>query len=626
MQLIPLILIAPLAGAVVLLCFGRRVGRGAGVVGSAAVAAGFVAAAAAFVDLIALPEGGRSLPTHLFTWAATGPLKIGVDLRWDGLSAVMALTVTGVSFLIHAYSIGYMEGDPRYSRFFGYLNLFVFSMLLLVLADNMLLLYVGWELVGVCSYLLIGFWFERPQAATAAKKAFITTRIGDTGMLVGIFVLFASLGTFAIPQINRAATEGSLTRTTATAAALLLFAGAVGKSAQIPLYVWLPDAMEGPTPVSALIHAATMVTAGVYLVVRLNPLFDFAPIAATVVATIGALTALYAAILATGEDDIKRVLAYSTISQLGFMFLAAGVDAPGAAIFHLVTHAFFKALLFLAAGSVMHALSNETALDRMGGLRKLIPWTFLVTAAGWGAITGVVPFSGFFSKDAIMAAVWAEGRTGLFALGAVAALFTAFYMTRLLLLAFAGRPRWSEGTHPHESPRVMVLPMVVLAAAAIFGGVLNLPEGVRGAARLSGLLDPVVGHATHEEAFGVVIFMWAVAAVGVLAAWWTYGVDLARREAVRRRLGPLNTLVRQKFFVDEIYATIFASPARLGASFLAGVFDRRVIDGAVNGIGTLVARAAGSWRQVQTGYVRNYAVGIFLGASAIVVYIALRAG
>ena len=626
MQLIPLILAAPLAGALVLLAAGRRFGRAAGVIGSATVAIAFVSAGAAFVDLVALPLGGRSLPVRLFTWAVMGPLEIGVDLRWDPLAAVMALTVTGVSFLIHVYSIGYMEGDERFGRFFAYLNLFVFSMLLLVLADNLILLYVGWELVGVCSYLLIGFWFERPAAATAAKKAFITTRIGDTGMLIGIFVLFAALGTFGIQDVNLAATDGGLARTTATTAAILLFAGAVGKSAQLPLYVWLPDAMEGPTPVSALIHAATMVTAGVYLVVRLNPLFEFAPVAAAVVAAIGAITALYAAVLAMAEEDIKRVLAYSTVSQLGFMFLAAGVGAPGAAMFHLVTHAFFKALLFLAAGSVMHALAGETALDRMGGLRKVLPWTFGVTFVGWGAITGVVPFSGFFSKDEIMAAAWTGGRTSLFAVAASAALLTAFYMTRLLLLAFAGKSRWSEGTQPHESPRLMTLPMAALAAAAVFGGVLNLPAGIRGAAKLSTFLEPVIGHVEHEEAIGVVIVMWAISAVGVLAAWWVYGVDLARRDAVHRRIGPVYTLVRQKFFVDEIYATIFASPARLLASFCAGVVDRRIIDGAVNGLGTLVARAAGSWRHVQTGYVRSYAVGVFLGASVLVVYVALRAG
>jgi NADH-quinone oxidoreductase subunit L len=538
----------------------------------------------------------------------------------------MALTVTGVGFLIHVYSVGYMHDDPRYPRFFAYLNLFVFSMLLLVLADNLLLLYVGWELVGVCSYLLIGFWFERPAAATAAKKAFITTRIGDTGMLIGIFVIFAVVGSLQIADVNRAATEGSIAHSTATAAALLLFAGAVGKSAQLPLYVWLPDAMEGPTPVSALIHAATMVTAGVYLVVRLNPLFAYSEVAGTVVAGIGAATALYAAILAMAEDDIKRVLAYSTISQLGFMFLAAGVGALGASIFHLVTHAFFKALLFLAAGSVMHALGGETALDRMGGLRRTIPRTFLVFAAGWGAITGIVPFAGFFSKDVIMASVWAEGHTVLFGVAAIAAMCTAFYMSRMLFLAFFGRSRWSEGTHPHESPPVMIVPLMLLAIGAVLGGIINLPPGLPRPGLLDKFLAPVIGEAHPHEGVGVLLVLWALAAVGVLAAWWIYGVDLERRAAVRLRLGPVNSLVRQKFFVDEIYATIFAAPARLAASFFAGVVDRRIIDGAVNSTGSLVSRAAGSWRHLQSGFVRNYAVAVVGGAALIILYTVVRAG
>jgi NADH-quinone oxidoreductase subunit L len=524
------------------------------------------------------------------------------------------------------YSIGYMHDDPRYHRFFGYMNLFVFSMLLLVLADNLLLLYFGWELVGACSYLLIGFWFEKPSAATAAKKAFITTRIGDTGMLIGIFVVLSAVGSLQIGDINSAAAAGGLAQSTATVAALLLFAGAVGKSAQLPLYVWLPDAMEGPTPVSALIHAATMVTAGVYLVVRLNPLFSYSEVAGLVVAIVGAATALYAAILAMAEDDIKRVLAYSTISQLGFMFLAAGVGAYGAAVFHLVTHAFFKALLFLAAGSVMHALGGETALDRMGGLRKVIPRTFAVTLAGWGAITGFLPFAGFFSKDVIMASVWAEGHTALFAVAATAALCTAFYMTRMLLLAFFGAPRWSEGTHPHESPSIMIVPMAVLAIASIIGGALSFPPPLPRAGLLDHFLAPVIGeHAPHEGA-GVLIVMWSLAAVGVVAAWWVYGVDLERRAAVRLRMGPVNSLVRHKFFVDEIYATIFVAPLRLMASFFAGVIDRRVIDGAVNGAGQLVSKAAGSWRHLQSGFVRNYAVGVFAGAALLVVYVVVRAG
>jgi NADH-quinone oxidoreductase subunit L len=623
---VPLIAAAPLAGALVLFGFGRKVGNRSGTLGSAAIAVAFVAASASFFRLLQLPAGSRSISVHLFTWASMGKLHVPIDLRWDPLAAAMALTVTGVGFLIHVYSTGYMHGDPRYPRFFGYLNLFVFSMLLLVLADNLVLLYVGWELVGACSYLLIGFWFERPSAATAAKKAFITTRVGDTGMLIGIFVVVAAVGSFGLTDINRAAAEGGIAHSTATIAALLLFAGAVGKSAQLPLYVWLPDAMEGPTPVSALIHAATMVTAGVYLVVRLNPLFQFAEAAGTVVAVIGAATALYAAILAMAEDDIKRVLAYSTISQLGFMFLAAGVGAPGAAIFHLVTHAFFKALLFLGAGSVMHALGGETALDRMGGLRKTIPRTFAVMFVGWGAITGVLPFAGFFSKDEIMSAVWVEGHTALFIVAAAAAACTAFYMSRMMILAFFGKPRWSEGTHPHESPRVMIWPMAVLAIGGAIGGVLNLPEALPRGAMLGSFLEPVVGKAAHEEAIGVVIVMWAIAAVAVLGAWWIYGIDLERRAAVRLRLGPVNQLVRHKFFVDEIYATVIAAPLQVGASFLAGVVDRRIIDGAVNGIASLVSRAADVGRKVQSGLVRSYALGVLGGAALVVAYVVIRAG
>jgi NADH-quinone oxidoreductase subunit L len=620
------VLLAPLAGAVLLFGFGRRTAGRSGVIASGAVLVSFAAAAASFLRMLSLAPGDRSDVVHLYDWAVIGPLRVAADLRFDPLSAVMCLTVTGVGFLIHVFSIGYMRDDPRYSRFFGYLNLFVFSMLLLVLADNLILLYVGWELVGACSYLLIGFWFDRPAAATAAKKAFITTRIGDTGMLIGVFVVFAAVGSMEIGVINRAAAGGDIAHTTATIAALLLFAGAVGKSAQLPLYVWLPDAMEGPTPVSALIHAATMVTAGVYLVVRLHPLYAFAELAGTVVAVVGVATALYAAILAMAEDDIKRVLAYSTISQLGFMFLAAGVGAEGAAIFHLVTHAFFKALLFLGAGSVMHALGGETALDRMGGLRKAIPRTFAVMLIGWGAITGVVPFSGFFSKDEIMSAVWSEGHTALFVIAALAATITAFYMSRMMILAFFGKPRWSEGTRAHESPPVMIWPMALLAVGAAVGGILNLPHPLPFAGKLSALLEPVLGHAAHEEAVGVIVVMWALAAVAVLCAWWIYGIDLERRAAVRLRLGPVNQIVRHKFFVDEIYATVIVAPLRVFASFLAGVVDRRVIDGAVNGLASLTSNAAGALRQLQSGFVRNYALGVLGGAALVVVWVVLRSG
>ncbi len=632
MELVWLIPAAPLAGFGVLLWAGRRAGRAAGLIGPLAVAVGFAASILAWLDLLGEPAGNRSVAVDLYGWMSVGTLDVEIAFRWDPLAAVMALVVTGVGFLIHVYSVGYMHGDPRYPRYFAYLNLFVFSMLLLVLGDNLLVLFVGWELVGLCSYLLIGFWYERPKAATAAKKAFLVTRIGDVGFLIGVFLLFAEVGSLEISAVLRSVTDGSLAGPTATAAALLLFAGAVGKSAQIPLYVWLPDAMEGPTPVSALIHAATMVTAGVYLVVRLNPLFspEHVPVAAAVVAAIGAATALYAAILAMAEPDIKRVLAYSTVSQLGYMFLAAGVGAWGAAIFHLATHAFFKALLFLAAGSVMHGLADETALDRMGGLRRAMPWTFGVTAVGWAAITGILPFSGFFSKDAIVGAALAEGHTVLFWVGATAALLTAFYMTRLLVLAFFGESRWSEGVHAHESRPMMVVPMILLAGLAVVGGVIDLPETLFGLHLprpevLTGFLAPVTGEGVaHAAGAGVPAILWALSAAGVLGAWWIYGIDLERRLVARRLLGPLSTLVRNKFFVDEIYATVIVAPARLLAAFFAYVVDARVIDGAVNGVGTLVSRSAESWRRTQTGFVRSYALAIFAGAAAVVVYYALR--
>ncbi|HVL80895.1 MAG TPA: NADH-quinone oxidoreductase subunit L [Actinomycetota bacterium] len=619
-----LILLSPLAGAVVLLLAGRRMGRTAGLVGSAAVLVAFAAALVSFAALLGRGHGARAHVLHAYDWAVIGQLDVGVTIRFDELSALMCVMVTGVAFLIHVYSTSYMHGDPRFSRFFAYLNLFVFSMLVLVLADNLLLLFAGWEGVGLCSYLLIGFWHERPRAASAAKKAFLVTRIGDTGLLIGIFLLFTAVGTLDISGVLRAATTGNIAVGTATAAGLLLFAGAVGKSAQLPLYVWLPDAMEGPSPVSALIHAATMVTAGVYLVVRLNPLYELSHTAGGVVAVVGVSTAIFAAVLAMAEDDIKRVLAYSTVSQLGFMFLAAGVGAYGAAMFHLITHAFFKALLFLAAGSVMHGLAEETSLDRMGGLRKAMPATFAVTFVGWGAITGVLPFAGFFSKDAIVAAVWHEHRTVLFAAAVVAAALTAFYMSRLLFLAFFGSPRWSEGTHPHESGPTMVLPMVGLAVMAAIGGILNLPGPFPRPFWLDQFLAPVVGKSEHGEGFGVPLLLWTVTAVAILGAWWVYAADPSRRETVRGRLGPVNTIVRNKFYVDEIYASFIVAPLRLLATFAAYVVDRRVIDGAVNGIGSVVTGAAGSWRRVQSGLVRNYAVGVAAGAAALVAWLALR--
>jgi NADH-quinone oxidoreductase subunit L len=613
----PAIIGLPLAGAIVLLLFGKRIGRAAGPIASATIGLSFVLAGVTFIRLVSAGEEDRSATVRLFEWIGVGNFSVGADLLVDQLSIVMVLVVTGVGSLIHVYSIGYMHGDERYPRFFAYLNLFAAAMLLLVLADNLLLLYVGWEGVGLCSYLLIGFWFERPAAAGAAKKAFIVNRIGDFAFLLGIFVLTFAVGSLAVGEINEAA--GAMGAGAATTAALLLFAGATGKSAQLPLYVWLPDAMEGPTPVSALIHAATMVTAGVYVVARLSPVFEASGGSAlAVVAWIGALTALWAALMAATEYDIKRVLAYSTISQLGYMFLANGVEAYSVAIFHLVTHAFFKAVMFLGAGAVMHALAGETDMRRMGGLRKVMPVTGATFAVGWFAISGIIPFSGFFSKDAILASAWNEGQHELWAIGVLTALLTAFYMSRLYLRVFEGDLVHPDGVHPHEAPPSMAAALVPLGALSIVGGAVNLP----GLLTLEHFLEPVVGHS--EVPSGIVPWLLAgvallVAASGIVFAGALYrsASGDARRAAVYARGRPLIDAARNKFYVDELYARTVVFPGKALASFSAFVVDARVIDGLVMGVGRAVAWSAEGLRRVQTGYVRNYGATFLLGVVII---------
>jgi NADH-quinone oxidoreductase subunit L len=617
-QLAPLIIALPLLGAVALLLFGRRIGTAAGVVASIAIGAAFVAGAITFFELLGQQHDDRSSIVKLWEWIAAGNFRVGVDLLIDELSMVMVLVVTGVGTLIHVYSIGYMHDDPRYPRFFAYLNLFAASMLLLVLAENILLLYVGWEGVGLCSYLLIGFWFEKPSAANAAKKAFIVNRIGDFSFLIGIIVLTTTVGALSVGRVN--AEAGAMSAGMATVAALLLFGGATGKSAQIPLYVWLPDAMEGPTPVSALIHAATMVTAGVYMVARLSPVFEASSgdVALTIVAWVGATTALLAALIACAENDIKRVLAYSTISQLGYMFLAHGVHAYSAGMFHLVTHAFFKALLFLGAGAVMHALAGETDIRKMGGLRKVMPvvgWTF---AAGWLAISGAIPFAGFFSKDAILASAWADGEYGLWAVGVATALLTAFYMSRLYFSVFEGDLVVAEGVHVHDAPMTMASALVPLGVLSVVGGVLNLP----GLLTLEHFLEPVVGESHVPEALtpwilaGIALL---VAALGVFLGWLLY----ARRDGETRRLAwqhraPwLVTGARDKFYVDEYYGGLVVGPAKQAATFFADIFDNRVIDGVANGAGWIVGRSAAGLRKMQSGYVRNYGLVYLFGVVLI---------
>jgi NADH-quinone oxidoreductase subunit L len=611
------IVVLPLAGAAILLLFGRRVGRAAGPLACSTIGVSFLLSLVTWMRLLDASGESRSAVVHLFEWIRVGSFSARADLLVDPLSVTMILVVTGVGTLIHVYSIGYMHGDPRYPRFFAYLNLFAAAMLLLVLADNVLLLYVGWEGVGLCSYLLIGFWFERPAAASAARKAFLVNRVGDFAFLLGIFLLAATAGTLVVGDINHAAT--GMSAGIATTAALLLFAGATGKSAQLPLYVWLPDAMEGPTPVSALIHAATMVTAGVYMVARLGPVFEASGGAAlSVVAWTGALTALWAALMAATEFDIKRVLAYSTISQLGYMFLANGVAAYSAAMFHLVTHAFFKALMFLGAGAVMHALNGATDMREMSGLRKVMPLTGATFLVGWLAISGVVPLSGFFSKDAILASAWSEGRYLLWTVGVVTALLTAFYMSRLYLRVFEGPVRHPGGTHPHDAPPSMAAALVVLAALAFVGGVINLP----GSLTLEHFLEPVVGHSRIPGGVAPWLLAGAALLVALLgiafaAALYVAPTGDARRRVLYARLRPLVDAARSKFYVDELYGRAIVAPGKALANFCAQTVDARIIDGIVVGVGRLVAGSAEGLRRLQTGYVRNYGATFLLGVVVI---------
>jgi NADH-quinone oxidoreductase subunit L len=618
----------PLAGALFHVALGRRARGAAALVGPGCVAAAFAVAVTAALALRALPAGA-ALRDPVYTWIVAGPFRADVALRLDALSAVMALVVTGVGFLIHLYSVGYMHGDAGFARYFAYLNLFTTAMLVLVLAENLLLLFVGWEGVGLCSYLLIGFWYEKPENAAAGKKAFLVNRVGDAGFLVGLFLLVWTLGRHGVWTLDIPALEAHRALLAdarvggwpvALVAGLLLFVGATGKSAQIPLYVWLPDAMAGPTPVSALIHAATMVTAGVYLLARLHGIYALAPEALTVVAVVGALTALLAATIATAQTDIKKVLAYSTVSQLGLMFVAVGVGVAGAAVFHLVTHAFFKALLFLGAGSVIHGLGGEQDLGRMGGLRGRMPVTFWTMAAGTLAIAGVPPTAGFFSKDEILYGTFAgpEALPGLGILLCAVAFLTAFYTGRLFCLAFLGscRAPAEVARHVHESPPVMTVPLVLLALGAVGGGALPIPALVAGVAGGE-------AHAPHAP-LAFEAFASAVAAGGLGLAWLLYVARPDLPAAVARGLGGFYVLVRDTFRVDQLYDAAVVRPLFAAARLGARRIDPGVIDGAVDGAGVLVAATSGLWRRLQTGNVQHYALSFLLGALCLLGYWATR--
>ena len=646
----------PLLGVFVNGLLGKKLGhKVVGVFGSTMVGLSFGIAVWILMDFLKLPVETRAdmKPNIIYTWIVSGGFQVNVSFLVDSLSTVMMLVVTGVGFLIHVYSIGYMHGDRGFNRFFAYLNLFTFSMLLLILADNFLLMFVGWEGVGLCSYLLIGFWYEVDYNAYAGRKAFVVNRVGDYGFCLALFLIFAVFGSLNFDSVFLHAAAGG-GAWVITAITLLLFVGATGKSAQIPLYVWLPDAMAGPTPVSALIHAATMVTAGVYMVARCNVLFRLAPVSMAVVAVIGAATAIFAASIALTNTDIKRVLAYSTISQLGYMFLALGVGAFAAGIFHLMTHAFFKALLFLAAGSVMHALAGETDMRKMGSLRRHLPATYWTMLMGTLAIAGIPLFSGFFSKDEILwqSFISPQGHFLLWLVGVLAAGMTAFYMFRLIFLTFFGESRMEPEVekHVHESPRVMTVPLTILAVLSVIGGYIGLPH-VFGGSRFERFLEPVLGergaqtaHDAAEAAHGAeahaaetvhhgsagleLTFMAISVIVALVGIWIAYMLYLKNPDApgkLARKLRGLYKLSYNKYYMDEIYNATVVQPIKNTSDFfLWRFFDVGIIDGIVNGVAALMQYVSGKLRRLQSGLVQNYAFFMLLGVVIILGYFIFR--
>jgi NADH-quinone oxidoreductase subunit L len=636
----------PLAGFAALAVFGRRMGDPvAGWVGTATVFGSFVVACVTFAGLLQRPAGPqRQVVESWFTWIPVGGLQVKAAALVDPLSVTMALFVTSVSALIHLYSIGYMRGDPDYPKFFVYLNLFVASMLLLVLADNLLFTFVGWEGVGLCSYWLVAFWFGRSRAASAGQKAFLYNRLADVGFLVAIFFVFFYTGT--LNYLGIFSHLGAIPTGARTAIVLLLFAAACGKSAQIPLFPWLADAMEGPTPVSALIHAATMVTAGVYLMCRMSPLLALSHPAQLVIASIGAATAFVAALIGCGQQDIKKVLAYSTVSQLGYMFLAVGTGAYQAAIFLMVAHAFFKGLLFLGAGSVIHGLHDEQDLKRMGNLRRYMKLTFWTFGVGWLALAGIPPLSGFFAKSDILTSVYGK-YPGLWFIGLVTAALTAYYISRLMALAFYGDDRWRElfvrpaspsaqsavraragavsagaATAPHESPWIMTIPLVVLAVLAGVGGILSLPW--HPAWDPLSWLGQVFGGNLYVPSLSIGT-RWALAIADAVVAVIGLAVALPLWTARSNRPALEPPALRRALYVDDFYDATIGRPSEAFARFVAVVIESRVIDGAVNGTGRLMRSFGVSLRRVQTGFVRQYALAIVLGAVVLLAWMATRA-
>lgn len=645
-SLAPLIILFPLIGFLVNGLLGRKIKNETiiGSIGTLSVVFSFLVAVGIFVDMLGMPADERSKIVSAFQWIAAGSFSVDIAFQVDQLSIVMTLIVTGVGSLIHLYSIGYMHGDPGFWRFFSYLNLFIVAMLSLVLADNYLFMFLGWEGVGLCSYLLIGFWydrnFEKGTTGDAAKKAFIVNRIGDFGFLLAMFLIFHTFGSLQYEAVF--AQAGLLQRGNEIIMwiTLLMFVGATGKSAQIPLYVWLPDAMAGPTPVSALIHAATMVTAGIYMVARSSVMFALSPVTMEVVAIIGLATAFFAGTIGIVQNDIKKVLAYSTVSQLGYMFLACGVGAFGAGLFHVMTHAFFKALLFLGSGAVIHAMHDEQDIQKMGGLKKYMPMTYKTFFVGALAISGFPLLSGFFSKDEILWKTFADGSPWMWGIAAVAAGITAFYMFRLVSLTFDGKERFDHNhVHPHEAPKTMLIPLMVLAILSLVGGLIGVPHVLGGAIGVHNyfeeFLEPIFAPANaklmlpYHDSVGLELGLMALSVtIGLAGIWfgrYVYLKNPSIAENVSKRFSGVHKLLWNKYFVDEFYDAAVVNPIKQTSDkFLWKVFDVKIIDNSLNYSAKVVEMTANIFRRIQTGVVQTYAVFFVAGILFVIGYLMIR--
>lgn len=628
-----LVTLLPLLGFIINGLFGKKLKNEKliGAISTLAVFIPFLLGVFTLLELSSLEPESRKILITYYNWITAGSFSVNYSYLIDPLSISLVLVVTGIGSLIHLYSIGYMHGDPGFGKFFSFLNLFIFAMLNLILADNFLLVFLGWEGVGLCSYFLIGFWYEKKFTGDAAKKAFIVNRIGDFGFMLAMFYIFTNFNTLEISKFLDGLSSFQVGEPLLLVIALLLFLGATGKSAQIPLFVWLPDAMAGPTPVSALIHAATMVTAGVYLVARTSLLYALSPVALSVVFAIGLLTALMAGTIALKQNDIKKILAYSTVSQLGFMFMALGTGAYWVAIFHLITHAFFKALLFLGSGSVIHGMHEEQDITKMGGLKNKMKVTFITFFIGSLAISGIPPLSGFFSKDEILYKTFTNIGIPFYAVGLITAAITAFYMFRLIALTFYGKPRYDEKhVHPHESPTTMTLPLVILAFLSVTGGLIGLPHFTGLPNLLEQWLEPVFKnaqsvlisiHPENEHSTGVELFL-VVLSVAVASASIIYSFrKFSKQEKFEPESG-LGKVLENKYYVDEAYDTLIVNPIqKTSSNFLWKIFDVKIIDGAVNGIAKYISNISFDWRKLQTGVIQDYTTVSVAGVIIIIVYL-----